>query len=150
MYRKCYLICIGQMKVSVWKAFSLLPKSTGLKYTIGRVPMASCDFSTRVYSYDDVKGDFSLSHFALAKEDIDFKVTFSRINTHTNKPTDSLHQRGSIKSFRWQSTTASLLKSLVGAWLDEDNGQNAWRRYANWKATWKVLQNVGEVLCAVI
>lgn len=36
--------------------------------------MASCDFSTREYSYDDVDGDLELSHFALAVEDIKYKV----------------------------------------------------------------------------
>lgn len=36
--------------------------------------MASCDFSTRVYTYDDVSGDFGLSKFSLASEDINFKI----------------------------------------------------------------------------
>ncbi|XP_023226847.1 glucosylceramidase-like isoform X1 [Centruroides sculpturatus] len=48
--------------------------SDGLDYTIGRVPMASCDFSTRVYSYDDVPGDFNLTHFNLTKEDLELKI----------------------------------------------------------------------------
>lgn len=26
-------------------------------FTVGRIPIASCDFSTHVYSYDDVKDD---------------------------------------------------------------------------------------------
>lgn len=46
----------------------------GIEYNIGRIPMASCDFSTREYSYDDVAGDLSLSKFSLAMEDIKFKV----------------------------------------------------------------------------
>ena len=46
----------------------------GLEYNIGRIPMASCDFSTHPYSYDDVDGDLQLSHFALAPEDLKFKV----------------------------------------------------------------------------
>uniref|UniRef100_A0A7E4W3U0 Glucosylceramidase n=1 Tax=Panagrellus redivivus TaxID=6233 RepID=A0A7E4W3U0_PANRE len=46
----------------------------GLGYTFGRVPLGSCDFSTRVYSYDDTDQDFNLTHFALAKEDLDFKI----------------------------------------------------------------------------
>ncbi|CAG7636224.1 unnamed protein product, partial [Allacma fusca] len=32
--------------------------------------MGSCDFSSRLYSYDDVEGDVSLDHFALVEEDI--------------------------------------------------------------------------------
>jgi hypothetical protein len=36
--------------------------------------MASCDFSTHPYSYDDVEGDLQLTHFALAPEDLKLKV----------------------------------------------------------------------------
>ncbi len=46
----------------------------GLKYRLGRVPMASCDFSTREYSYADTAGDFELKHFKLAEEDYKYKV----------------------------------------------------------------------------
>lgn len=48
----------------------------GIEYTIGRVPMASCDFSTHQYSYDDVDGDYQLTHFALAPEDTKYKIPF--------------------------------------------------------------------------
>jgi glucosylceramidase len=48
--------------------------ATGVEYTVGRIPMASCDFSTRAYSYDDFPGDLNLTHFSLAKEDIMYKV----------------------------------------------------------------------------
>ncbi|KAF1755500.1 hypothetical protein GCK72_011950 [Caenorhabditis remanei] len=48
----------------------------GLEYNVGRVPMASCDFSTHEYSYDDVKDDFELKHFALADEDLKLKIPF--------------------------------------------------------------------------
>ena len=46
----------------------------GIEYTIGRIPMASCDFSTREYSYDDFDGDFELKNFTLANEDIKYKI----------------------------------------------------------------------------
>lgn len=49
--------------------------SSGIEYTIGRVPIASADFSTRKYSYDDVANDFDLEHFALADEDLKYKVS---------------------------------------------------------------------------
>lgn len=42
---------------------------------MGRVPVSSTDFSTRQYSYDDVKDDFKLEHFALADEDHKYKVS---------------------------------------------------------------------------
>ena len=47
----------------------------GLGYTIGRVPMASCDFSTHPYSYDDTPGDMNLTKFSLADEDLKYKVS---------------------------------------------------------------------------
>lgn len=37
--------------------------------------MASTDFSTREYSYDDVDGDFALEKFALSHEDYQVKVS---------------------------------------------------------------------------
>ncbi|XP_023235439.1 glucosylceramidase-like [Centruroides sculpturatus] len=48
--------------------------SDGLDYTFGRVPIASCDFSTHVYSYDDVPGDANLTHFNLTEEDSKLKI----------------------------------------------------------------------------
>ncbi|CAB02924.1 Putative glucosylceramidase 3 [Caenorhabditis elegans] len=48
----------------------------GLEYNIGRVPIASCDFSTHEYSYDDVHDDFELKHFALPDEDLKLKIPF--------------------------------------------------------------------------
>ncbi|CAP21885.2 Protein CBG00434 [Caenorhabditis briggsae] len=48
----------------------------GLEYNVGRVPIASCDFSTHEYSYDDVGEDFELKHFGLAEEDLKLKIPF--------------------------------------------------------------------------
>jgi glucosylceramidase len=35
----------------------------GLGYSIGRIPMGSCDFSVDQYSFANVSGDYSLQHF---------------------------------------------------------------------------------------
>uniref|UniRef100_A0A914CTM2 Glucosylceramidase n=1 Tax=Acrobeloides nanus TaxID=290746 RepID=A0A914CTM2_9BILA len=43
-------------------------------YTVARIPIASTDYSTRVYSYDDVDGDMALTNFALAPEDLNLKI----------------------------------------------------------------------------
>ncbi len=64
----------------------------GLEYSLGRVTIASADFSCRdsennpalkncdktksQYSYDDSKNDFILKNFALQKEDNDYKIPF--------------------------------------------------------------------------
>lgn len=48
--------------------------SSGIEYNLIRIPMASCDYSTREYTYLDTKNDFNLSTFALAKEDMEYKI----------------------------------------------------------------------------
>lgn len=48
---------------------------SGIGYTVVRVPMASCDFSTRLYTYADTPGDYNLDHFKLAPEDVNMKVS---------------------------------------------------------------------------
>ncbi|KAI1706332.1 glycosyl hydrolase family 30 TIM-barrel domain-containing protein [Ditylenchus destructor] len=50
----------------------------GIEYSLGRVPIASCDFSTREYSYLDTPDDFELKTFALAQEDHELKIPFIR------------------------------------------------------------------------
>ncbi|KAJ0389360.1 hypothetical protein P43SY_011679 [Pythium insidiosum] len=39
--------------------------STGLQYSMGRVPIASCDFSESVYSYNEVVDDLAMEHFSI-------------------------------------------------------------------------------------
>ncbi|XP_056900850.1 lysosomal acid glucosylceramidase [Takifugu flavidus] len=46
----------------------------GIGYTVVRVPMASCDFSTRLYTYADTPGDYNLDRFKLAPEDVNMKI----------------------------------------------------------------------------
>lgn len=50
------------------------PSLAGIGYSVVRVPMASCDFSTRLYTYADTPGDYNLDNFTLAPEDIKMKV----------------------------------------------------------------------------
>lgn len=48
----------------------------GIEYTLCRIPIGETDFSTHAYSLDDNNtGDFKMEHFALAKEDHDYKVS---------------------------------------------------------------------------
>lgn len=48
----------------------------GIGYTVGRVPIASCDFSTREYSYLDTPNDFNLTTFGLVDEDETAKIPY--------------------------------------------------------------------------
>ncbi|CCD66449.1 Putative glucosylceramidase 1 [Caenorhabditis elegans] len=49
---------------------------TGLNLQFGRVPIASTDFSGRVYSYNDVANDYSMQNFNLTKEDFQWKIPY--------------------------------------------------------------------------
>ncbi|XP_076179656.1 lysosomal acid glucosylceramidase-like [Ptiloglossa arizonensis] len=51
-------------------------QKAGSKYSLGRIPIAGTDFSTRVYSYDDIADDVSLRYFALAPEDYEYKIPY--------------------------------------------------------------------------
>ncbi|XP_048338936.1 lysosomal acid glucosylceramidase-like [Sphaerodactylus townsendi] len=46
----------------------------GIEYNLVRVPMASCDFSVRLYTYDDSENDFELKNFSLTEEDTKMKI----------------------------------------------------------------------------
>ncbi|CAG2176560.1 unnamed protein product [Oppiella nova] len=48
----------------------------GIEYSMARIPIAGTDFSDRPYSYDDVDGDLELKHFALQKEDLEWKIPY--------------------------------------------------------------------------
>ena len=47
----------------------LLFGDTGLRATLARIPINSCDFAEASYSADDVAGDYKLEHFAEALPD---------------------------------------------------------------------------------
>ncbi|CAL7945476.1 unnamed protein product [Xylocopa violacea] len=50
----------------------------GSRYTLGRIPIAGTDFSTRPYTYDDYPNDTTLQHFALTQEDYHYKIPNAR------------------------------------------------------------------------
>ena len=52
--------------------------TNGTRFNVGRVPISSTDFSTHVYSYDDVPGDLALDHFPLTWTEIWASSTLSR------------------------------------------------------------------------
>eukprot|EP00164_Ancoracysta_twista_P004549 GFYU01006135.1.p1 GENE.GFYU01006135.1~~GFYU01006135.1.p1 ORF type:complete len:534 (-),score=199.34 GFYU01006135.1:26-1627(-) len=40
----------------------------GIQYSLGRINIAACDFSTHHYTYDEVDGDFDLEHFDISMD----------------------------------------------------------------------------------
>jgi len=51
----------------------------GIRYNLGRVPIGSCDFSTRNYSYDEVHNDFDLKNFSITDDDLFYKVLLENL-----------------------------------------------------------------------
>ena len=47
----------------------------GIRYNVGRIPMAGCDFSTYSYTYASVWNDFELNNFSIAM-DLPIKIPF--------------------------------------------------------------------------
>ncbi|XP_037093999.1 lysosomal acid glucosylceramidase-like [Pollicipes pollicipes] len=79
----------------------------GLRYTIGRIPIGGCDFSTRPYTYDDVPGDDELENFALTEEDTLLKIP--HLLTAHNMSGGSLRLFGSAWSApAWMKTNNNL------------------------------------------
>jgi len=48
----------------------------GNNYNLIRVPMGGTDDSTRKYTYADTPNDLKLDKFALAEEDLNYKVRY--------------------------------------------------------------------------
>lgn len=73
---------------AIWRHVVYLDNTVyaGSEYTFGRVPIASTDFSLREYSYDEIDGDFDLTHFALQNDDFQYKagLYYSRIRYEFN------------------------------------------------------------------
>ncbi|KAL3094317.1 hypothetical protein niasHS_004073 [Heterodera schachtii] len=66
----------GPTRATLLKAY--FDRNIGIRYSVGRVPMGATDFSVRQYSYCDTPGDLNLSTFALAKEDLEWKLPIIR------------------------------------------------------------------------
>ena len=94
----------------------------GIGYGTGRVPVASTDFSTSDYSYDDVAGDFDLAHFSVAVDEASGKLRLVA---------DALARNPGLKLFgtawsapAWMKTTRSMEGGALAA-----NASDAWARY---------------------
>ncbi len=82
--------------------------SHGIEYTVGRIPIAGCDFSTYAYSYCDVPNDDNLTHFDLTKEDMLYKVCLTTISCLIQKIFKQIFSIINVNFFR----------SLISNWLN--------------------------------
>ena len=61
-----------EKKAEVIDTYFGAPEDGGLGYSMGRVPINSCDFSPASYTFDDVEGDVELTHFdTTVQHDVD-------------------------------------------------------------------------------
>ncbi|KAM3614891.1 uncharacterized protein V6R79_020380 [Siganus canaliculatus] len=80
----------------------------GIGYSVVRVPIASCDFSTRLYTYDDTPGDYNLDNFTLAPEDINLKIPLlQRAQAMSPQPLSLLASAWSAPA--WMKTNGALI-----------------------------------------
>ena len=101
--------------------------SSGIEYNIGRIPMASCDFSTRIYTYDDTPEDFNLQNFKLASEDLNYKIPV--IKAALEKSKRDIQLCGSPWSApAWMKTS----NSTIGGVLIGDAGNNYHKTWASY------------------
>ncbi|GMS97780.1 hypothetical protein PENTCL1PPCAC_19955, partial [Pristionchus entomophagus] len=68
---------------------------SGAEYTLTRVPIAACDFSLRIYTYDDNQPgeDFNMTNFALANDDYQYKIP------HLKQALELQKDNGGLKLF---------------------------------------------------
>lgn len=100
----------------------------GVGYTVVRVPMASCDFSTRLYTYADTPGDYDLDNFSLAPEDVHMKIPLlQRAQALSSQPLSLLASAWSAPA--WMKTNGALIGK--GSLKGQPGGKEhkAWAQY---------------------
>ena len=117
--------CCNRCCVSVSLCLCVSVSLAGIGYSVVRVPMASCDFSNRLYTYADSAGDYNLDNFSLAPEDINMKVCLSVCVSHTHTHTHTSISPSHLSSSsspqipllqRAQALSPRPLSLLASAW----------------------------------
>lgn len=85
----------------------------GIGYTVIRIPIAGTDFSTHSYTYDDVAGDTSLSHFNLTEEDLVYKIPYVK-KSMAMSPRPIRLLTTSWRAPDWMTHNTSSLKGFMG------------------------------------
>jgi len=100
----------------------------GINYNVGRVPINSCDFSPKVYSLDDMAGDFNLTWFDSTLRD-DTQTMIPLINAALAVPGSSMAGGKLFGSPwsppAWMKSNADMLNG--GTLLDE--ARDSWSLY---------------------
>ncbi|CAG2104823.1 unnamed protein product [Medioppia subpectinata] len=100
---------------------------TGIEFSVARIPIASSDFSTHTYTYDDLQSpgmtedDYELKHFALVQEDLDYKIPQIKL-------AKSVAQNG-LKLFASPWVTPSWLNDKEFLQKNPDKHYHTWANY---------------------
>ncbi|XP_069650502.1 lysosomal acid glucosylceramidase isoform X2 [Haliaeetus albicilla] len=100
----------------------------GIEYNLVRVPMASTDFSIRLYTYADVEGDFELKHFNLTEEDTQMKIPTLRAAQAVAKRPLSLYA-SPWTSPVWMKTNGAMTGRGTLKGSPGDKYHQAWAKY---------------------
>ncbi|XP_009702541.1 PREDICTED: glucosylceramidase, partial [Cariama cristata] len=100
----------------------------GIEYNLVRVPMASTDFSIRLYTYADVEGDFELKHFNLTEEDTRMKIPILRAAQAVAKRPLSLYA-SPWTSPVWMKTNGAMTGRGTLKGSPGDKYHQAWAKY---------------------
>ena len=100
------------------------------KYSVGRVPIGGCDFSTRSFSYIQ-PGDYALDTFALAPEDVGAGGKIPVIRRVQATAVHDFKLFGSVWSAPpFLKVNASTKDPFIGGTLDPAaHAQDSWARY---------------------
>lgn len=100
----------------------------GIEYNVVRIPMGSCDYSKRFYTYLDTPGDFDLSSFSLAVEDTKLRIPLLKQLLGTSKKPVSLYASPWTVPL-WMKTNHNVtgIGELIGSAGDEYH--KTWAKY---------------------
>ncbi|XP_018590584.1 lysosomal acid glucosylceramidase isoform X1 [Scleropages formosus] len=100
----------------------------GAEYNVVRVPMASCDFSTRLYTYADTPEDFQLLNFTLAPEDLQMKIPLlQRAQALSPRPLSLLASAWSAPA--WLKTNGALIGKGTLKGVAGGKAHKTWANY---------------------
>uniref|UniRef100_A0A8C5TRE4 Glucosylceramidase n=1 Tax=Malurus cyaneus samueli TaxID=2593467 RepID=A0A8C5TRE4_9PASS len=100
----------------------------GIEYNLVRVPMASTDFSVRLYTYADAEDDFELRHFNLTEEDTRMKIPILQAAQVVAKRPLSLYA-SPWTSPVWMKTNGAMTGRGTLKGIPGDKYHQAWAKY---------------------
>lgn len=96
----------------------------GIGYSLGRVVLGSADFSTGVWSYDDVEGDLNLTHFSLQRDEASGKLPMIRAAL-AKRAQPTAGAGAGARAGGGQSSAGDHGGSAAGGWRESAGGKGS-------------------------